>query len=50
MQAVKERIEETQKDVLQREHEQKRAQLLLGNMIAIHNEALNELEKIHEDL
>jgi len=32
--------------MLQREHEQRRAQLLLGNKIAIHSEALNELEKI----
>jgi hypothetical protein len=32
--------------MLQREHEQMRAQLLLGDMIAIHSEALNELEKV----
>ncbi len=50
MQTLKERIEDIQKDVLQREHDQRRAQLLLGNMIAIHSETLNELEKVHEDL
>jgi hypothetical protein len=36
--------------MLQREHEQRRAQLFLGDMIAIHSEALNELEKVYKDL
>lgn len=36
--------------MLQREHEQRTVQLLLGDRIAIHSETSNQLEKVQEDL